>query len=429
MPKNKVNNNIKLKSGGGILNGVDGLELDPTTQPLTSYTATALEDLTAGDSLAYVQANQEVLTNQCTAVLANNIYFIQSNTYKTAQTFTASKDKLKYVVFKLGLGGYSIGGYCSSIALFATDGTGKPTGSAIETFSFSTSQLDSDLGSYGTVDQIATFTSSLTAGTKYALVLSYTGTLNSSQRIAIPYSSTSQISNGEALYFDGTNWGAVAAGADFNIEIYETDNNAGLIKSSKTSLTQFIKLGATEKFAGICSADVVKGGIATVLIDKYTTTGLTPGLSYYLDGAGTLSTTNNTIYNVSAGSSLSDTILKINKVNNNNSGKANEKSIISNVSASGRGGSIVTLMFKPGYTGKFYYEFSTYNSNSTATQSVLKLDSTTLHSYNSTATTPVYYYGVIDVTPSSVITITQTNGWNSGIINNYSSLKSLTAFI
>ena len=29
MPKNKVNNNIKLKSGGGILNDADGLEADP----------------------------------------------------------------------------------------------------------------------------------------------------------------------------------------------------------------------------------------------------------------------------------------------------------------------------------------------------------------------------------------------------------------
>ena len=29
MAKTIVNNNIKLKSGGGFLNGVDGLEADP----------------------------------------------------------------------------------------------------------------------------------------------------------------------------------------------------------------------------------------------------------------------------------------------------------------------------------------------------------------------------------------------------------------
>jgi len=46
MPKNKVNNNIKLKSGGGILKGADGLEADPSFLPVTQYEALALEDLT-----------------------------------------------------------------------------------------------------------------------------------------------------------------------------------------------------------------------------------------------------------------------------------------------------------------------------------------------------------------------------------------------
>ncbi len=50
MPKNKVNNNIKLKSGGGILNGADGLSVDTTVYP-TTPTMLAYEDLVAGDLL------------------------------------------------------------------------------------------------------------------------------------------------------------------------------------------------------------------------------------------------------------------------------------------------------------------------------------------------------------------------------------------
>ena len=50
MAKTIVNNNIKLKSGGGFLNGVDGLEADTSVIP-TTQTMPAYEDLVAGDLL------------------------------------------------------------------------------------------------------------------------------------------------------------------------------------------------------------------------------------------------------------------------------------------------------------------------------------------------------------------------------------------
>lgn len=56
MPKNKVNNNIKLKSGGGIIDGPDGFEVDETLHPLYSLafptvtsTGTAAEVLSTGN--------------------------------------------------------------------------------------------------------------------------------------------------------------------------------------------------------------------------------------------------------------------------------------------------------------------------------------------------------------------------------------------
>jgi len=51
MPKNKVNNNIKLKSGGGLINGPDGLSVDGySSMP-------AYENLVAGDLLKVISSS------------------------------------------------------------------------------------------------------------------------------------------------------------------------------------------------------------------------------------------------------------------------------------------------------------------------------------------------------------------------------------
>jgi len=57
MPKNKVNNNIKLKSGGGVINdATDGLQVDTTVYPATP-TMPAYENLVAGNLLKVVNDN------------------------------------------------------------------------------------------------------------------------------------------------------------------------------------------------------------------------------------------------------------------------------------------------------------------------------------------------------------------------------------
>lgn len=55
MPKNKVNNNIKLKSGGGVINDADGLQVD------TGTTDGKIVQMTTGDKLPAVDGS--LLTN------------------------------------------------------------------------------------------------------------------------------------------------------------------------------------------------------------------------------------------------------------------------------------------------------------------------------------------------------------------------------
>lgn len=101
MPKNKVNNNIKLKSGGGILNGVDGLEADtfviPTTQTMPAY-----EDLVAGDLLKTINDGGTYKLKKITGIQANTGTFTSgSNIAVMAKGIQISSNKI-VVCYMLG---------------------------------------------------------------------------------------------------------------------------------------------------------------------------------------------------------------------------------------------------------------------------------------------------------------------------------------
>lgn len=96
MPKNKVNNNIKLKSGGGIINGPDGFEIGSSM--------TAFENITAGnllktvyDSLGNVKLAKQIGMGAIVAALSASTNLTSVNDSKI---IALSEDR--YVVYFFG---------------------------------------------------------------------------------------------------------------------------------------------------------------------------------------------------------------------------------------------------------------------------------------------------------------------------------------
>ena len=94
MPKNKVNNNIKLKSGGGILNSANGLSVD------TGTTDGKIVAMTTGDKLPAVDGSQ--LTGLPTSLYQQSLPIVTKSyiqdTYNRVIFATVDVDGNLYVI-------------------------------------------------------------------------------------------------------------------------------------------------------------------------------------------------------------------------------------------------------------------------------------------------------------------------------------------
>ena len=107
MPKNKVNNNIKLKSGGGILNSANGLSVD------TGTTDGKIVAMTTGDKLPAVDGSQltgiPTFTNTVSISASDNLKYSSDaekinsgstdNTYRLQKQFTIYRNGVIRVKF------------------------------------------------------------------------------------------------------------------------------------------------------------------------------------------------------------------------------------------------------------------------------------------------------------------------------------------
>lgn len=150
MPTNKVNNNIKLKSGGGLANSsADGLSVDG------GVTAGKVIVVAAGDKLPAVDGSQ--LTNIGTTLVFNPGVTTDAAVTTTTQTKTISQDVTivpkyfeAYIIFDLQdtiawTAGFANGTETRAVLLVK----GNITTSSYEVWSLQTSNLVPNGTSYG----------------------------------------------------------------------------------------------------------------------------------------------------------------------------------------------------------------------------------------------------------------------------------------
>ncbi len=233
---------VVVKEAGGILRGTDGLYLAGKKPTLLT---TAMEDLTAGENVFVAPAGfkQTFLTGENTDS-AGGSYAITTAGPKVGQSFTATKSSLAFVVLKVNITG---SGSFNTMSLYAADIDGLPTGAALAT-STRISSMSSNGDSANQV--LFYFGEALTIGNKYVLTADVTSGY-ASNYVSFPYSSTSQIANGNALYYSGS-W-ANNVNADLVIKIYEQETyetGAFLTSSADIGRCYFVGKAAETKTAG-----------------------------------------------------------------------------------------------------------------------------------------------------------------------------------
>jgi len=285
MAKTIVNNNIKLKSGGGVINdAADGLSVD------TAYIAN-----NSGNTIAILAGENidgETLpvpvfipsTSQAEALLlTQGAPEQQKNMYAArwyANFFTLGLyDKLTKVTLRMQRGGSAAGNV--NLSVYAVDGSSKPTGSALYTVS-----LDSaSIGTSGESNYDFIFTSAnLTQSATYALVVSYPGG-SIDNYIGLKSNNTTRV-NGWISTDSGSTW-ANSPDPYFKIYGYQTGIVAGSVSKSEGDDP------LRARFNGFATSLATAGNSINVKLYGVVTgfTGLTPGAKYYVqDTRGTIGT-------------------------------------------------------------------------------------------------------------------------------------------
>jgi len=273
MPKNKVNNNIKLKSGGGIINdATDGLSVDAT------YAILAGENIDGATLpvpvfIPSTSQAEALLLTQGSSERQRNMYAAQWY----ANFFTLGlSDKLTKVTLRMQRYGSAAGNV--NLAVYEVDGSNKPTGSALYTAS-----LDSaSIAPGGEADYDFIFTSAnLTQSATYALVVSYPG----GDYIGLKTNNTTRV-NGWISTDSGSTWNN-SPDAYFRIYGYQTGIVAGSVSKSEGDDP------LRARFNGFATSLATAGNSINVKLYGVVTgfTGLTPGAKYYVqDTRGTIGT-------------------------------------------------------------------------------------------------------------------------------------------
>lgn len=286
MAKTIVNNNIKLKSGGGIVNdATDGLSVDATY--IANNSGNTISIL-AGENIdgatlpvpvfipSTSPAEELLLTQGAAEAHQKNMYAAQWY----ANFFTLGlSDKITKVTLRMERYGSAAGNV--NLAVYEVDGSNKPTGSALYTAS-----LDSaSIGISGFADYDFIFTSAnLTQSATYALVVSYPGG-SASNNIWLRANQTTRV-NGWISTDSGSTW-ANSPDAYFKIYGYQTGIVAGSVSKSEGDDP------LRARFNGFATSLATVGNSINVKLYGVVTgfTGLTPGAKYYVqDTRGTIGT-------------------------------------------------------------------------------------------------------------------------------------------
>lgn len=289
MGKTIVNNNIKLKSGGGLLNdATDGLSVD------TAYISNNSGNIAilAGENIDGATLPVPVFipsTSQAEALLLTQGAAESQKNMNAAKWYAnfftlGLSDKLTKVTLRMQRYGSAAGNV--NLAVYAVDGSNKPTGSALYTVS-----LDSaSIGTSGEADYDFIFTSAnLTQSATYALVVSYPGGSDSPggypNYIGLKANQTTRV-NGWISTDSGSTW-ANSPDAYFKIYGYQTGIVAGSVSKSEGDDP------LRARFNGFATSLATAGNSINVKLYGVVTgfTGLTPGAKYYVqDTRGTIGT-------------------------------------------------------------------------------------------------------------------------------------------
>ena len=299
MPKTKVNNNIILKSGGGLINdATNGLSVDNTNISPNKVTISAIsgQNLVAGD--AVFVANSSVLTEGDTSSHSND--FVVSGGNYSAQTFLATGSKIVSVATYSNCNGLS--GQVLNVSVRETVG-GVPNGANIEGKVASTAPKP---GIPATTFTFATPVN-IEVGKTYAIVF-----YSSYSYPTTSYSGGDTYSRG-SMYTSsnsGSTWNIVS-GRDLYFNVNMILDAGSIYKTSALANNQLLT-----NFIGFSSGSYSKGSNADIVVGgKVGNFTLTPGLTYYLsDIYGAINTSAGT-NSKKVGISLSTTELLIKQDN------------------------------------------------------------------------------------------------------------------
>jgi len=279
MAKTIVNNNIKLKSGGGIINdATDGLSVDAT------YAILAGENIDGATLpvpvfIPSTSPAEALLLTQGASESQKSMY--AAKWYANFFTLGLS-DKLTKVTLRMQRYGSAAGNV--NLAVYAVDGSSKPTGSALYTVSLDSASIEtSEEADYDFIFTSANLTQSAT----YALVVSYPGGSDggSPNYIGLSSNSTTRV-NGWISYDSGKSW-VSSRDAYFRIYGYQTGIVAGSVSKSQGDDP------LRARFNGFATSLATAGNSINVKLYGVVTgfTGLTPGAKYYVqDTRGTIGT-------------------------------------------------------------------------------------------------------------------------------------------
>lgn len=302
MPKNKVNNNIKLKPGGGIINdATDGLSLES----LSTKILTAGEDLTGATTPQPVFigiGGTTAIKGPTPDTLGTD--YIYGSSYR-AQTFVATNLlSISKVTISIRT---SSGGLSGNITLgiYATS-AGLPTGAALATQTVAMSSLATNTD-YMALEFTLISALDVTPGDTYAVVLSHAEGASANDAFVWRYLATGTYSGGSRITSSnsGSSWTATTGDYAFQIDGAYAFESGKVYLCDADNQARLCYIGFATTTASAGNDVVIKtGGILTGF------TGLTIGSSYYVQDDKTIGTTVGT-YEVQVGIAISETELLI----------------------------------------------------------------------------------------------------------------------
>jgi len=277
MAKTIVNNNIKLKSGGGIINdATNGLSVDTAYILANSGNLSSLiagENITAYDAVAVGAADRYLLLDGSGNTNDNNKAFANDSTYIAQSFTTGARDKTVHSInFLIYSSDYDGNTRTFTVSLRADD-AGKPHSTVLGTGTCTYTKV------YNISDYSVNFSFaspvSVSASTKYWIVISL------SNSIGVYLKGTNHGSNASVSTDAGVNWSSAGAnGYDTSISVYTVDTEVGklyqcsaLHPNSRT--TGFVGFAIETKNSGENTTFQVNNSFSNL-------TGLTAGIPYYL---------------------------------------------------------------------------------------------------------------------------------------------------